>query len=62
MTSMSLFFRGLLVPFQGLFLIFTSLKLLLLAFIPFWIAVFGGIYLIYSFWSQTDALLPVVLQ
>ncbi len=62
MSSVSQFFRGLLIPIQGVFLIFTSFKLLLLAFIPFWLAVFAGIYCIYAFWSQTSSLLPFVVQ
>lgn len=62
MSGVGKFLRGFLIPFQGAFLVFTNLKLFLLAIIPFWIAVFLAIYLISTFWSQSVSLLPIVLS
>lgn len=62
MNSAMQFLRGFLVPFQGFFIVFTSLSIFLLAVIPFWIAVFLAFYFIYTFWSGSSWLLPFFLD
>jgi uncharacterized protein involved in cysteine biosynthesis len=54
---MGKFLKGFLVPIQGFFLVITNFKLFMLAIIPFWMAVFAAIYLIYNFWSNSQSVM-----
>lgn len=62
MNGVGKFFRGFLIPVQGVFLVFTNMRLFLLAIIPFWLAVFLAIYMIANFWSHSTSLMPFVMN
>lgn len=62
MPSVNPFFKGLLVPMHGFFIVITSFQLFFLAILPFWIVVFVAIYMAVTFWSRSSELLPIILQ
>lgn len=62
MSSSSQFFKGLLIPFNGVYIVVTSFKLLMLALVPILLAVVAGIYLMVTLWSSSTSLMSLLLE
>lgn len=59
---MNLFLKGFLVPFRGLMIVFSSLRLFFLAVLPFWICLFTMIYFVWTFWSHSFSVVPYLMD
>lgn len=59
---MTNFVRGFSIPFRGVLLVFSSLRLLLLAVIPFWLCLFGVIYGVWKIWNSSFTIVPYLMS
>ncbi len=59
---MNHFVRGFAIPFRGMLLVFSSLRLLLLSVIPFWLCFFVFIYFLWTIWSSSFSIVPYLME
>lgn len=59
---MSHFVRGFAIPFRGMFIVFSSFRLFLLAVLPFWLCLFGFIYTLWLVWNSTFTIVPYLMD
>lgn len=59
---MTNFVRGFAIPFRGVFLVFSSFRLFLLAILPFWLCFFTLIYFIWFLWNSSFSIVPYLMN
>lgn len=59
---MTHFIRGFAIPFRGILIVFSSFRLFLLSVIPFWLCLFGSIYLLWKMWNSSFSIVPYLMD
>lgn len=59
---MTNFVRGFSIPFRGVLLVFSSIRLLMLAVLPFWLCLFGFMYGLWYVWNSSFTIVPHLMN